>query len=184
MTMVWLDMLSAAGGAANSMMPGGPGASQGMMMQTPEGIIVGGDIGTSVAVGSMIPNMQGSAGKEEEDKGDSETKKDGAYRADKYSDSWQKGSLQETVDKFAPDTKPIDTNTGKTIYRNNDTGIEVVYDKNGDYFSINDTNVTGKRSYLDLNGNKVPNNVMTETGTQRGMTQGEYNAITHFKNID
>ena len=62
--------------------------------------------------------------------------------------------------------------------------IEVVYDKNGDYFRINDTNVTGKRSYLDLNGNKVPNNVMTETGTQRGMTQGEYNAVTRFKNID
>lgn len=92
--------------------------------------------------------------------------------------------MQEAVDKFAPDAKPVDTNTGKTIYRNNDTGIEVVYDKNGDYFRINDTNVTGKRSYLDLNGNKVPNNVMTETGTQRGMTQGEYNAVTHFKNID
>ena len=105
-------------------------------------------------------------------------------RDSKYSDSWQKGSLQEAVDKFAPDAKPVDTNTGKTIYRNNDTGIEVVYDKNGDYFRINDTNVTGKRSYLDLNGNKVPNNVMTETGTQRGMTQGEYNAVTHFKNID
>ena len=60
----------------------------------------------------------------------------------------------------------------------------MVYDKSGNYFRINDTKVTGRRSYLDLNGNRIPNNVMTEMGTQRGMTQGEYNALTHFMNID
>ena len=128
-----------------------------------------------------VKGMHGSGSAKEEIIG---IVNDGAYRASKYSSSWQKASLQDAVNRFAPDAKPVDTSTGKTVYRNDDTGIEVVYDKSGNYFRINDTKVTGRRSYLDLNGNRIPNNVMTEMGTQRGMTQGEYNALTHFMNID
>ena len=116
--------------------------------------------------------------------GDHNTVKDGAYRANRYSSLWGKGSLQGAVDKFAPNSTPVFTDKGKVIYRNNDTGIEVVYDKNGNYFRINDTNLTGRRSYLDLEGNRLSNNIVTGSGTQRGMTQGEYNALTHFNNID
>ena len=117
-------------------------------------------------------------------KGGSETVKDGAYRASKYSKSWKKGSLKDAINKFAPDSIPEYTDKGKIIYRNSDTGIEIVYDKNGNYFRINDTNITGRRSYIDLEGNKIPNNVVTEKGTQRGITQGEYNELTHFNNTD
>ena len=117
-------------------------------------------------------------------KGRSEAVKDGAYRANKYASSWKKGNLQEAIDKFAPESTPVFTDKGKAIYRNNDTGIEVVYDMNGNYFRISDTNLTGRRSYLDLEGNRIPNNIVTETGAQRGITQAEYNALTHFNNID
>ena len=42
----------------------------------------------------------------------------------------------------------------------------------------------GRRTALDIDGNILPNNVQTEQGTMRGMTQSEYNAITHFNNTD
>ena len=58
--------------------------------------------------------------------GDHNTVKDGAYRANRYSSLWGKGSLQGAVDKFAPNSTPVFTDKGKVIYRNNDTGIEVV----------------------------------------------------------
>ena len=111
-------------------------------------------------------------------------KRTGAERAAQYSASWKDGSVIEAINKFAPNANPIYTDKGKIIFRNASTGIEVVYDKNGNYFRIVDTNLTGKRTALDLNGNRIPNNVITEKGTQRGMTQGEYNAATHFNNTD
>ena len=44
--------------------------------------------------------------------------------------------------------------------------------------------MSGKRVYLDLNGNKLPNNVTNCDGTMSGMSKGEYNQLTHFTNID
>lgn len=112
------------------------------------------------------------------------TKKTGADRAAQYSDTWSDESVNDTVSKFAPDATPVYTDKGKIIFRNDKTGVEVVYDINGDYFRIIDTNLTGKRTALDANGNIIPNNVITEKGTQRGITQGEYNAVSHFNNTD
>lgn len=111
-------------------------------------------------------------------------KKTGADRAAQYSGSWKDGSVKDAINKFAPDATPVYTDKGKIIYRNDSTGIEVVYDKNGNYFRIVDTNLTGKRTALDLDGNPIPNNVITEKGTQRGISQGEYNAASHFNNSD
>ncbi|NJK83588.1 MAG: hypothetical protein HC912_06970, partial [Saprospiraceae bacterium] len=42
------------------------------------------------------------------------------------------------------------TSTGKTIYKNNDTGIQVVFDDAGNYFRIEDTNILSKRRYFRL----------------------------------
>lgn len=111
-------------------------------------------------------------------------KKTGADRAVQYSSSWKEGSVKEAIKKFAPNATPVYTDKGKIIFRNDSTGIEVVYDKNGNYFRIIDTNLTGRRTALDLDGNKIPNNITTEKGTQRGMSQGEYNAASHFNNTD
>jgi RHS repeat-associated protein len=108
----------------------------------------------------------------------------GADRSAKYSDTWQSGSVKDAINKFASGSEPVYTDSGKIIYRNNSTGIEVVYDSNGNYYRIVDTNLTGRRTALDINGNKIPNNVLTEKGTQRGITQSEYNAISHFNNTD
>ena len=49
------------------------------------------------------------------------------------------------------------TAKGKTIYKNSETGVQVVYDNSGNYFRIQNTNLSGRRSYLDLNGS-IPNN--------------------------
>ena len=78
-----------------------------------------------------------------------QTVKDGAYRASLYSASWENGSLEEAIARFAPDSTPVYTDKGKVIYRNETTGIEIIYDKNGNYFRINDTTISGKRSYLN-----------------------------------
>ena len=48
--------------------------------------------------------------------------------------------------------------SGKEIYNNPKTGKQVVYDTDGNYFRIEDTTLTGKRVYTDINGNQIPNN--------------------------
>lgn len=73
-------------------------------------------------------------------------KKNGADRAQQYSGFWKSASLQEAISKFAPNTQPKYTNTGKIIYRNDQTGIEVVYDRYGNYFRIFDTNISEKKN--------------------------------------
>ncbi len=75
------------------------------------------------------------------------------------------------------------TNTGKTIYKNDTTGKQVVYDNDGNYFRIEDTNLSGKRVYTDINGDPIPNNVIVN-GKQMGLSQSEYNRLTHFNNKD
>lgn len=49
----------------------------------------------------------------------------------------------------------------------------------GNYFRIYNPNISGKRAYMDLNGN-IPNNKLLENGKQAGRSQGEYNEVTHF----
>ena len=131
----------------------------------------------STSAAALIPG-RGTQGNASENRGL------GANRAARYSDSWQSGSVKDAINKFAPDATPVYTDTGKIIFRNESTGIEVVYDIAGNYYRIIDTNLSGRRNALDINGNRVPNNVQSENGTQRGMTQGEYNAHTHFNNLD
>jgi hypothetical protein len=70
----------------------------------------------------------------------------------------------------------------KTLFTNAEIGIQVVSDNSGGYFRIQDTNLSGKRQYLDMNGN-VPNNKVVN-GKQTGRSQAEYNQATHFTNSD
>ena len=107
----------------------------------------------------------------------------GYERAQKYSSDWADESLTETVDRIAPNSNPSQTSTGKTIYKNNTTGKQVVYDSDGNYFRIEDTNLSGRRVYTDINGDPIPNNI-TVNGKQMGLSQSEYNRLTHFNNID
>jgi len=106
--------------------------------------------------------------------------KSGAKRAEKYSSNWREADLEDIVNRFAPNSTPITTKTGKIIYRNDNTGIQVVYDKSGDYFRIEDTKIKGRRRYLDAEGNSVSNKIVN--GKQMGRTKDEYETITHFKN--
>jgi len=108
-------------------------------------------------------------------------KPNGAQRAEKYGSNWPTASLDDTVNKFVGDSPVVSfTDSGKKLYTNPDTGIQVVEDLNGGYFRIQDTSISGRRSYLDLEGN-IPNNKTLENGTQAGRSQAEYNSVTHFK---
>ena len=105
----------------------------------------------------------------------------GAERAAQFSSQWENASLAETIQKIAPESQAT-TTTGKTIYNNPETGLQVVYDNAGNYFRIEDTNLSGRRTYLDLDGS-VPNNKIVN-GRTIGRNQNEYNQVTHFNNID
>lgn len=110
-------------------------------------------------------------------------KLDGAGRAAEYSNGWPEASLQGAIDQFAPGAKGfLSKDSQKTIYLNNQTGIQVVYDNLGDYFRIENLALKGKRRYVDFTG-IVPNNKIVN-GKQMGRSQGEYNQITHFNNTD
>ncbi len=105
----------------------------------------------------------------------------GAVRAAKFASEWGEASLNSTVQKFAPGVEGT-VQGQKTIYNNSETGMQVVSDNAGGYFRIQDTNLPGKRTYTDLNGN-VPNNKVID-GRQMGRSQKEYNQATHFNNTD
>ncbi len=108
-------------------------------------------------------------------------KPNGAQRAEKFGSNWPTASLDDAVEKFAGDSPIVTfTDSGKKIYTNPDTGIQVVEDLNGSYFRIHDPSISGRRSYLDVDGN-IPNNKTLENGTQAGRSQAEYNSVTHFK---
>lgn len=107
--------------------------------------------------------------------------KGGQQRVNQYGKNWAVADLRTSIKKFAGNNPIVQhTVSGKTIYKNRDNGIEVVYDKEGDYFRILDPSIKGKRKYLGLDG-QVPNNKTLENGKQIGRTQDEYNAVTHFK---
>lgn len=127
-------------------------------------------------------NVAKDAAKEISEEGAEVIAKGGAARAAQYSQGWGNSSLSEAINKFAPKAEVSTTAKGKTIYKNSETGLQVVHDNNGNYFRIQNTNLSGRRSYLDLNGN-IPNN-KTVNGKIMGRSQGEYNQVTHFNNID
>ncbi len=105
----------------------------------------------------------------------------GAHRANQYSHNWQKASLKDARKKFAGgNPKVTHTKSGKIIHENRNTGVQVVYDREGDYFTVIDTSIKGKRKYLDLNGN-VPNNKTLPNGKKAGRSPSEYREVTHFK---
>ncbi len=105
----------------------------------------------------------------------------GAQRANQYSHNWQKASLKDARGKFAGDNpKVTHTRSGKIIHENRKTGVQVVYDREGDYFTVLDPSIKGKRKYLDLNGD-VPNNKTLPNGKKAGRSPSEYREVTHFK---
>ena len=106
----------------------------------------------------------------------------GATRAMQYSSQWENASLTEAINRFAPNAKPVETSKGKVIYSNNETGVSVVYDKNGNYFRIEDTTKPRGRNYLDINGNDMNNEIVN--GKQRGRNRADYQRVTHFNNTD
>lgn len=95
---------------------------------------------------------------------------------------WIRASLKTTIDKVAPNSIGVKTNTGKTLYLNSETGIQVVYDHKWNYIRIENTNITTNRKYLDLDGN-IPNNIIVN-GKTSGLGKNEYQHATHFKNTD
>ena len=108
--------------------------------------------------------------------------KRGAGRAAQYACEWGNSSLKNGINRFAPCSKGVKTSTGKIVHKNSDKSIQVVADDAGNYFRIENTNLTGKRRYLDLDGNIRNDKVVN--GKMAGRSQAEYNQVTHFNNVD
>ena len=109
-----------------------------------------------------------------------QNKAGGAGRANLYSQNWQEADLNAAIRKFAGANPSVSfTPKGKAIYQGQN-GIQIIHDIEGNYFRILDTKISGKRPYLDLNGN-IPNNKINADGNRQGRTQAEYNEVTHFK---
>lgn len=105
----------------------------------------------------------------------------GAHRANQYSRNWQKASLKDARKKFAGDNpKVTHTKSGKIIHENRNTGVQVIYDREGDYFTLVNPAIKGDRKYLDLDGN-IPNNKTLPNGKKAGRSKSEYREATHFK---
>lgn len=98
-----------------------------------------------------------------------------------YEKTWQKASLQETVARFAPNAVPFSEKNGRKIIYEGDK-YTVAYDTGGNYFRIRINGDETIRNFADLDGNKVMN--IIENGKQRGASNSEYEALTHFINTD
>ena len=88
------------------------------------------------------------------------------------------GRLIQTIH----DGMPYKTKTGKIINLNEETGIQILYDTDGNYYRIQDTNMTGSRSYLGIDASDVSNK--TVNGRSMGRSKSEYQQVTHFANTD
>ena len=107
---------------------------------------------------------------------------DGATRATQFANNWPEASLNDAINKFAPNAKPYYTDSYKLVYLNDDTGIAVVYDTKGDYFRVEDTSRPRGRNYLDMDGNDMNNQSIA--GKQSGRSKSDYQSVTHYKNTD
>jgi hypothetical protein len=112
----------------------------------------------------------------------------GKIRAERFGQNWQEASLIGTIRRIAGEEPIIQTTkTGKVIYQNPDTGIQVIHDIAGNYFRVRDPNIRGIEGYLDQYGNPIPANVpvvgpgrTTHPGVPRDLRQ----TLTHFMNAD
>lgn len=103
-----------------------------------------------------------------------------ADRAAKYHANWQPVNLNDFVEKFAPGSNAV-IEGSKITFRAKNSNIQVVCDIRGGYCRLKDLTIkSGKRQYLDINGQNA-NNKTTSSGKQTGRSQSEYNEITHFR---
>lgn len=108
---------------------------------------------------------------------------DGGYRAAMYQDRWQKASLKETVQRLVPGAEKTENRKkAKVIYSNTKSRYQIIYDKKGDYFRIEDKSITSRKRYVGLNGEQLINK--TENGKTIGREDDEYEMLSHFKNTD
>ncbi|MEZ2322056.1 MAG: DUF4114 domain-containing protein [Microcoleus sp.] len=81
-------------------------------------------------------------------------------RVSKHSKNWAEGNLNDAINQFAGENSIVrSTKSGKLVYENPDTGVQVVQDLTGNYFRIQDR--YGR--YLDLNG-QLPHLTSTSQG--------------------
>lgn len=89
--------------------------------------------------------------------------RDSGKFADLYSQNWQEADLNAAIRKFVGTNPSVSfTPKAKAIYHGQN-GIQIIHDIEGNYFRILDTKISGKRPYLDLNGN-IPNNKINANG--------------------
>lgn len=112
-----------------------------------------------------------------------------SFNVNTYSSQWQYASIKRGAEKFAQGAEGVITaKVTKVQYSNHKTGIQVVYDIEFDYFTVEDTKLIGKRRYLDIDGNNPSNEIVPVDGRAKGRTSErkghDYRRRRHFNNID
>ena len=112
----------------------------------------------------------------------------GAERAAIHGGNWQSVSAKDTIRRIAGDNPVVEyTTSGKTIYRNPQTGLQVVYDNAGKYFRVENSAGSGTAQFVDQFGKPIPDNVplaKPDSVTQTGVPKNVRNALTHFLDAD
>jgi hypothetical protein len=104
----------------------------------------------------------------------------GAARAAEWAGNWRKADLEQAVEKFVGESTTISTTeTGKVLIRGAASDVQIVVDPRGGYFRIQKLSLTGRRVYLDMDGNVLLNR--TVNGRTSGIPNAEYNELTHFR---
>ncbi len=100
-------------------------------------------------------------------------------RAEKFHANWQAVNLNDFVERFAPGST-AQISGSKIIFHSPGSDLRVVCDVRGGYCRLQDLSKSGKRTYLDVNGNDA-NNKTSSSGKKTGRNQSEYNEATHFR---
>ncbi len=92
---------------------------------------------------------------------------------------WKRVDLRIVVSKFLGiNVNQSLTESGKILWRNQNSSIQIEQDYEHKYFRICDLNLNDERKYLDLDGN-LPNEI-DHFGKKREFSDSEYNDLTHF----
>lgn len=102
----------------------------------------------------------------------------------KFAPGWQRASISEAISRhMGSDYRIVISKSGKLIYENKSTGVQIVIDAGNGYFRIFKPSAPGSKDghYLNLDGEIPAAEIMTKNGLRRvPLSGGELNKATHF----
>lgn len=111
--------------------------------------------------------------------------KTGKERAEMHAKNWEKASLSDAIQRFAPNPIITPKADGKILHISQDKRYYVIYDTTGNYFRIMDSQLKdeGNRRFVGLDGNDL-NYYTDDGGNKVRRSKKQYDKLTHFWNSD